>query len=129
MISRLNTPLAQIIILGFVAFCSPGMFNSLSGLGAGGRMGSDVALVDSANAALYACFAIVGFFAGSIVNTFGPKYTLMVSGGVVVHEINTICINFHHHLNTSNFFILFPGQYRRLYHLQCLTLGLRRQGK
>jgi hypothetical protein len=79
MISRLNTPLAQIIILGFVAFCSPGMFNSLSGLGAGGRMSSDVALVDSANAALYACFAIVGFFAGSIVNTFGPKYTLMVS--------------------------------------------------
>ncbi|KAH8553876.1 major facilitator superfamily domain-containing protein [Umbelopsis sp. PMI_123] len=78
MISRLNTPLAQIIILGFVAFCSPGMFNSLSGLGAGGRMSSDVALVDSANAALYACFAIVGFFAGSIVNTFGPKYTLMV---------------------------------------------------
>ncbi|KAI8582091.1 hypothetical protein K450DRAFT_228981, partial [Umbelopsis ramanniana AG] len=79
MLSRLNTPLAQIIILGFVAFCSPGMFNSLSGLGAGGRMGSDVALVDSANAALYACFAIVGFFAGSVVNTFGPKYTLMVS--------------------------------------------------
>ncbi|KAG2183724.1 hypothetical protein INT43_006735 [Umbelopsis isabellina] len=77
MFSRLNTPLAQIIILGFVAFCSPGMFNSLSGLGAGGRMGSDVALVDSANAALYACFAVVGFFAGSIVNKVGPKWTLM----------------------------------------------------
>lgn len=41
-------------------------------------MSSDVALTDSANAALYACFAIVGFFAGSLVNKFGPKYTLMV---------------------------------------------------
>ncbi|CAO3665628.1 unnamed protein product [Umbelopsis vinacea] len=54
------------------------MFNSLNGLGAGGRMSKDVALTDAANAALYACFAIVGFFAGSIVNKFGPKYTLMV---------------------------------------------------
>jgi hypothetical protein len=79
MFSFLNTPLAQIIILGFIAFCSPGMFNSLNGLGAGGRMSKDVALTDAANAALYACFAIVGFFAGSIVNKFGPKYTLMVT--------------------------------------------------
>lgn len=42
-------------------------------------MSKDVALTDAANAALYACFAIVGFFAGSIVNKFGPKYTLMVT--------------------------------------------------
>jgi hypothetical protein len=47
-------------------------------LGAGGRINTDVYLTDSSNAALYACFAIVGFFAGSVNNTLGPKYTLLV---------------------------------------------------
>lgn len=51
---------------------------ALSGLGAGGRINTDVYLTDSSNAALYACFAIVGFFAGSVNNTLGPKYTLLV---------------------------------------------------
>jgi hypothetical protein len=55
------------------------MFNALSGLGAGGSMSSNVSLTDSANGALYGCFAIVGFFAGTFTNTIGVKYTLTVS--------------------------------------------------
>jgi hypothetical protein len=55
------------------------MFNALMGLGAGGSMSSNVALTDSANAALYGCFALVGFFAGTFTNTIGVKYTLTVS--------------------------------------------------
>jgi hypothetical protein len=73
------TPIVQIVLLGFVSLCCPGMFNALSGLGAGGSMSSNVALTDAANGALYGCFAIVGFFAGSITNTVGVKYTLTVS--------------------------------------------------
>lgn len=74
-----NTPIVQIVFLGLVCLCCPGMFNALSGLGAGGSMSSNVALTDAANGALYGCFAIVGFFAGSITNTLGVKYTLTVS--------------------------------------------------
>ncbi|KAI9475922.1 MAG: major facilitator superfamily domain-containing protein [Benjaminiella poitrasii] len=71
-----NTPIVQVVFLGLVCLCCPGMFNALSGLGAGGSMSSNVALTDAANGALYGCFAIVGFFAGSVTNTLGVKYTL-----------------------------------------------------
>ncbi|ORX58183.1 MFS general substrate transporter [Hesseltinella vesiculosa] len=76
------SPVVQVVFLGFVCFCCPGCFNSLSGLGAGGSMSSNVALTDSANAALYACFCIVGFFAGSIVNKVGirPCFTISSLG-------------------------------------------------
>ncbi|KAI9025972.1 major facilitator superfamily domain-containing protein [Phycomyces nitens] len=77
-LSKLNTPLSQVILLGFICLCCPGMFNALSGLGAGGSMSSNVTLVDSSNGALYGCFAIVGFFAGSVTNTIGVKATLTI---------------------------------------------------
>jgi hypothetical protein len=41
-------------------------------------MSSNVALVDSANGALYGCFCVVGFFAGSIVNKIGIRPCLTV---------------------------------------------------
>lgn len=71
-------PLTQVTLLGLVCLCCPGMFNALLGLGAGGSMSSNVALTDAANGALYGCFAIVGFFAGSITNMVGVKTTLTV---------------------------------------------------
>lgn len=74
-----NSPIVQVVFLGLVCLCCPGMFNALSGLGAGGSMSSNVALIDAANGALYGCFAIVGFFAGSVTNTVGVKYTLTAS--------------------------------------------------
>ena len=72
------TPLVQVILLGLVCLCCPGMYNALSGLGAGGSMSSNVGLIDSANGALYGCFAIVGFFSGTFTNTVGVKRTLTV---------------------------------------------------
>lgn len=77
-LGKYYTPLVQIILLGLVCLCCPGMFNALSGLGAGGSMSSNVGLTDSANGALYGCFAIVGFFSGTITNTIGVKHTLTV---------------------------------------------------
>ncbi|KAI8148923.1 major facilitator superfamily domain-containing protein [Fennellomyces sp. T-0311] len=83
-----NRPLVQVTLLGFVCLCCPGMFNALLGLGAGGSMSSNVALTDAANAALYGCFAIVGFFAGSVTNTIGVKITLTRID--VLNEIGSI---------------------------------------
>ncbi|KAI9489601.1 major facilitator superfamily domain-containing protein [Zychaea mexicana] len=84
---RLASPLVQVVLLGFVCLCCPGMFNALNGLGAGGMMASDIALVNSANSALYACFAVVGFFAGSVTNTLGVKTTLTIgSAGYAVYS-------------------------------------------
>ncbi|KAG2227901.1 hypothetical protein INT45_002139, partial [Circinella minor] len=76
--NKLASPLFQVVLLGFVCLCCPGMFNALNGLGAGGMMASDIKLVNSANSALYACFAVVGFFAGSVTNTLGVKTTLTI---------------------------------------------------
>lgn len=41
-------------------------------------MSSNVGLVDAANGALYGCFAVVGFLAGSVTNAWGVKTTLTV---------------------------------------------------
>jgi hypothetical protein len=55
-------PTTQIVILGFVLFMGPGMFNALNGLGAGGQIDSKTSA--NANVALYATFAVMAFFAG-----------------------------------------------------------------
>ncbi|KAI8064763.1 major facilitator superfamily domain-containing protein [Gongronella butleri] len=79
MLNWYYSPLVQVTFLGLVCLCCPGIFNALSGLGAGGSMSSNVSLTDSANGALYGCFCIVGFFAGSIVNKLGIRPCLTVS--------------------------------------------------
>ncbi|KAG8164200.1 hypothetical protein KVR01_006118 [Diaporthe batatas] len=73
---RYNSPWTQVTILGFVTFCSVGMFSAVSNLGAGGTQ--DTQLSDTANGVLYGCFAIAGFFAGSVNNMLGPRLTLSI---------------------------------------------------
>ncbi|KUI55303.1 hypothetical protein VP1G_02715 [Cytospora mali] len=73
---RYNSPWTQVTILGFVTFCSVGMFSAVSGLGAGGTQ--DTQLSDTANAVLYGVFAVAGFFAGSVNNMLGPRLTLSI---------------------------------------------------
>lgn len=73
---RYNSPMVQVVLVGFVAFCSVGMFSAISNLGAGGTQ--DTQLSSTANACLYATFAIGGFFAGSVNNILGPRLTLSI---------------------------------------------------
>ncbi|ESZ98865.1 hypothetical protein SBOR_0723 [Sclerotinia borealis F-4128] len=54
------------------------MFNALNGLGGAGLVAPGPA--NESNIALYACFSIVGFFAGFIVNIVGLKSSLFVGG-------------------------------------------------
>jgi hypothetical protein len=55
-------PLTQVVMLGFVCFMCPGLFNALNGLGAGGQVDNTTSA--NANAALYATFAVAAFFSG-----------------------------------------------------------------
>ncbi|KAF5361662.1 hypothetical protein D9758_007317 [Tetrapyrgos nigripes] len=69
-------PTTQVCLLGFVCFMCPGLFNAVNGLGGGGQL--DLTTSANANVAVYATFAIGGFFAGSINNTIGSKRTLQL---------------------------------------------------
>jgi hypothetical protein len=57
-------PYTQVVLLGFVCFSCPGLFNALNGLGAGGQV--DTTTSANANSTLYATFAVAAFFAGYV---------------------------------------------------------------
>lgn len=71
---RYNSPLVQIILIGFVCFCCPGMFNALSGMGGGGQVNATAS--NNALTALYTTFAVFGILGGGIYNILGPHLTL-----------------------------------------------------
>ncbi|KAL1918292.1 uncharacterized protein VTP21DRAFT_2952 [Calcarisporiella thermophila] len=92
MFQNYNRSLYQIILVGLVCFCCPGMFNALQGMGGGGQV--DHTVVDRANAALYACFSIFGFFSGGINNLLGPRLTLLIGTlGYVLYAGSLLCYN------------------------------------
>ncbi|RAL46327.1 hypothetical protein DM860_015320 [Cuscuta australis] len=72
---RNDSPLVQVILIGLVCFCCPGMFNALSGMGGGGQV--DPTAANNANTALYTTFAVFGVLGGGIYNVLGPKLTLL----------------------------------------------------
>lgn len=57
-------PKTQIVMLGFVCFMGPGLFNAMNGLGGGGQL--DETTGANANSALYATFAAMAFFSGCV---------------------------------------------------------------
>ncbi|EFJ06520.1 hypothetical protein SELMODRAFT_448749 [Selaginella moellendorffii] len=85
---RYNSPLVQVILIGFVCFCCPGMFNALNSMGGGGQVSKTAS--NNANTALYATFAVFGVLGGGIYNLLGPRFTLLFG---------------------SSFYVLFAGSY------------------
>lgn len=66
------------------------MFNALNGLGGGGLLSTTAG--DDANTAVYSTFAVVGFFAGTIVNRLGVKWSMGLGGiGYVVYVSSYLC--------------------------------------
>ncbi|PBK60050.1 MFS general substrate transporter [Armillaria solidipes] len=87
-------PITQVAMLGVVCFMGPGLFNALNGLGAGGQVDSKTN--SNANTALYSTFAAMGFFAGSVNNMLGPKFTLLIgSMGYSLYIGSYLAINIH----------------------------------
>ncbi|TGO55009.1 hypothetical protein BOTNAR_0254g00020 [Botryotinia narcissicola] len=74
----ITSPSVQLSIVAVICLLCPGMFNALNGLGGAGLVAPGPA--NESNIALYASFAVVGFFAGFIVNITGLKASLFVGG-------------------------------------------------
>ncbi|CAO1618153.1 unnamed protein product [Jaminaea pallidilutea] len=99
-----GNPYTQIFIVGLVAFCCPGLFNALSGMGGGGQVNPRPA--DKANIALYSAFAVVSFFAGSIHNKVGTRRTMWLGTlGYTLYIGAFLSYNF----NANGGFIIFAG--------------------
>lgn len=82
------------------------MFNALNGLGGAGQLSKNAYANDASLCALYATFAIVGFFAGTVTNALGIRFALSFGGlGYCVYVGSYLCWN-----HTHNFgFIVFAG--------------------
>ncbi|KAJ1976098.1 hypothetical protein H4R34_004099 [Dimargaris verticillata] len=70
--------LTQVIILGFVCFCCPGMFNALNSMGGAGQVDDNTGT--NANVALYTTFAVFGLLGGGVNNLIGPRFTIFLGG-------------------------------------------------
>ncbi|KAJ1674386.1 hypothetical protein EV182_003380 [Spiromyces aspiralis] len=91
----------QVILVGMVCFCCPGMFNALSGMGGGGQL--DQTVVDHANTALYVTFIVFGLLGGGFVNLFGPRYTIFASG--FTYALYSGSFIYYNHYNKGGFTI------------------------
>lgn len=66
------------------------MFNALNGLGGAGQLSKNVYASDASNSALYACFAVVGFFAGTVINALGIRiswFWIIFNMGTVIGSL------------------------------------------
>lgn len=82
------------------------MFNALNALGGGGQIGNDADANNAANCALYATFAVVGFFAGTVTNALGIRIALSFGGlGYCVYVSSYLCFSYTHNLG----YVVFSG--------------------
>jgi MFS family permease len=82
------------------------MFNALNGLGGAGQLSQNSHASDASNSAVYATFAVVGFFAGTVINALGIRISLSFGGlGYCVYVGSYLCYN-----HTQNFgYVVFAG--------------------
>lgn len=71
-----RTTLFQILVVGLCAFCAPGIWSAMNGLGVGGSASPN--LVNAANAILYAFMTITCFAGPWVTNIIGFRWTLAI---------------------------------------------------
>ena len=69
-----RTTLFQILVVSLCAFCAPGVWSAMNGLGVGGSQSPN--LVNAANALLYAFMTITCFLGPWLTNLIGFRWTL-----------------------------------------------------
>ncbi|XP_049935907.1 UNC93-like protein 1 [Nymphaea colorata] len=99
---RYNSPVAQVVLVGLVCFCCPGMFNALSGMGGGGQVDHTVA--NNANTALYTTFAVFGILGGGIYNVLGPHLTLFAGCSTYVIYVGSFL--YYNHQKDQTFAVI-----------------------
>ncbi|KAK4936650.1 hypothetical protein LTR10_022502 [Elasticomyces elasticus] len=75
---RRNLPEVQNVISGICLFFAVGIYTAVLNLGAGGAQADSAHVNNIVAASLYSIFGVVAFFAGSILNKLGPRYTMMI---------------------------------------------------
>lgn len=96
--------MTQIVLLGFVVFCTVGMFSAVSNLGAGGTQ--SIALSDTANGVLYGTFALGGLVAGGVTNLLGARLTLTIGSlGYALYIGSLWC----HQTTGNGWFLILAG--------------------
>ncbi|KAM3458798.1 hypothetical protein BB8028_0003g01100 [Beauveria bassiana] len=93
--SFLSDPWTQIIIVSFISFCNPGMYNALTGMGGSGQVDGTVAA--NANVATHACTAGAALLlVGTLYRHLGPRASLALGGwtyalyaGALLHYTRT----------------------------------------
>ncbi|EEP82994.1 conserved hypothetical protein [Uncinocarpus reesii 1704] len=69
----------QVVLISFICFCCPGMYNALTGMGGSGQVDETVAA--NANVALLSATAATALFlAGPIFSIIGPRACWLVGG-------------------------------------------------
>ncbi|KAK2788432.1 hypothetical protein FQN53_003578 [Emmonsiellopsis sp. PD_33] len=74
-----TNPWFQIVLISFICFCCPGMYNALGGMGGSGQVDPTVAA--NANVALLSATAATALFVvGPIFSIIGPRSCWMIGG-------------------------------------------------
>ncbi|EED22173.1 MFS transporter, putative [Talaromyces stipitatus ATCC 10500] len=95
----------QILLISFICFCCPGMYNALSGLGGSGQVDPTVAA--NATVALLAATAGTALFVvGPIFERVGPRICLLIGGWTYALYSGSL-LNFNHTKNGS--FVIASG--------------------
>ncbi|KAJ5627259.1 MFS general substrate transporter [Penicillium herquei] len=83
----------QILLISFICFCCPGMYNALTGLGGSGQVNQTVAA--NATVALLAATAATALFVvGPIFNGVGPRVCLLLGGWAYpLYSGSLLCFN------------------------------------
>ncbi|KAJ6445379.1 Glycerol 2-dehydrogenase (NADP(+)) [Purpureocillium lavendulum] len=74
---RRNSPFIQNLIASSCLFCNPGLYLAITLLGAGGGRASSINMANTSNGVLYGVFTFSALMAGSVLNTLGPRLTMM----------------------------------------------------
>ncbi|KAJ9136934.1 Major facilitator superfamily transporter [Pleurostoma richardsiae] len=98
-------PWTQILLISFICFCLPGMYNALGGLGGSGQVDSTVA-ANATVALLSTTAATALFFVGPIFSWVGPRICFLIGGWTYALYSGSL-LNFNHHQNGS--FVIASG--------------------
>lgn len=101
----IRSPWGQVLIISFVCFCCPGMYNALSGMGGSGQVDPTVAA--NASVALLSVGAVTAVFvAGPLVSWIGPRMSLVIGGWTYALYSGSL-LNYNHTENAA--FVIASG--------------------